>query len=170
MNLQWIGAILIIAGCGGIGFGMALSYKREENTLRQLIRVMDMFCCDLEYRMTPLPELFCKAANTATGQLSKLFSNVAQELENQVAPDAAYCMASALRKTRELPGKVLFALTDLGRSLGQYDLPGQLQGIKAVQASCVRQLEDMENNRTQRIRSYQTLGLCAGAALAILFL
>ena len=170
MNLQWIGAILIIAGCGGIGFGMALSYKREENTLRQLIRVMDMFCCDLEYRMTPLPELFRKAANTATGQLSKLFSIVAQELENQVAPDAAYCMASALRKTRELPGKVLFTLTDLGRSLGQYDLPGQLQGIKAVQASCVRQLDDMENNRTQRIRSYQTLGLCAGAALAILFL
>ena len=25
MNLQWIGAILIIAGCGGIGFGMALA-------------------------------------------------------------------------------------------------------------------------------------------------
>ena len=170
MNLHWIGAILIIAGCGGVGFGMALNYKREENTLRQLIRVMDMFCCELEYRMSPLPELFRKASNTATGQLSKLFACVAQELENQVAPDAAYCMASALRRSRDLPGKILFALTDLSRSLGQYDLDGQLQGIKAVQDSCSRQLNELESNRSQRIRSYQTLGLCAGAALAILFL
>ena len=170
MSLHWIGAVLIVAGCGGVGFGMALNYKREENSLRQLIRVMDMFCCELEYRVTPLPELFRKAANTATGHLAKLFANVAQELENQVAPDATYCMASALRRSRELPGRILFALTDLGRSLGEYDLDGQLQGIKAVQASCTRQLGELESNRTQRIRSYQTLGLCAGAALAILFL
>ena len=170
MNLQWIGAILIIAGCGGVGFGMALNYKREENTLRQLIRVMDMFCCDLEYRMTPLPELFRKASHTATGHLAKLFENVAGELERQIAPDAACCMLSALHRTRDLSGKVIFALTDLARSLGQYDLSGQLQGIKSVQVSCCRQLEELENNRTQRIRSYQTLGLCAGAALVILFL
>ena len=170
MNLHWIGAILIIAGCGGIGFGMALNYKREENTLRQLIQIMDLFCCELEYRMTPLPELFRKASSVATGQLSKLLTNVAQELESQVAPDAACCMSSALRKNRDLPAKVLFALTDLSRSLGEYDLAGQLRGIHSVQVSCSRQLEDLENNRTQRIRSYQTLGLCAGAALAILFI
>lgn len=170
MNLHWIGAILIIAGCGGVGFGMVLNYKREEGALRQLIDVLDMFRCELEYRMTPLPELFRKAANIATGQLSKLFACVSQELESQVAPDAAYCMASALRKSRDLPGKTMFALTDLGRSLGQYDLHGQLQGVDSVQASCRRQLEELESNRTQRIRSYQTLGLCAGAALAILFM
>ena len=170
MNLHWIGAILIIAGCGGVGFSMALHYKREENTLQQLIRVMDMFCCDLECRMTPLPELFRKASHAVSGHLSKLMEMVALELENQVAPDAAYCMASALRKCHELPGKIVFALTDLGRSLGEYDLQGQVQGIKLVQNTCMRQLEDLANNRTQRIRSYQTLGLCAGAALAILFL
>ena len=170
MNLHWIGAILIIAGCGGIGFGMALNYKREENTLRQLIQIMDLFCCELEYRMTPLPELFRKASCVATGQLSKWLTNVTQELESQIAPDAACCMNSALRENRDLPAKVLFALTDLSRSLGEYDLAGQLRGIHSVQASCSRQLEDLENNRTQRIRSYQTLGLCAGAALAILFI
>lgn len=170
MNLRWIGGILIIVGCGGVGFGMALNYKREESILRRLIQVLDMFCCELECRMTPLPELFQKGANMSSGQLAALLAEVARELEAQVAPDAAYCMASALRKCKDIPGKILFALTDLGRSLGEYDLSGQLQGIRAVQASCNHQLDELENNRTQRIRSYQTLGLCAGAALAILFL
>ena len=31
-------------------------------------------------------------------------------------------------------------------------------------------LSRLETNRENRLRSYQTLGLCAGAALAILFL
>jgi stage III sporulation protein AB len=60
MTVRWIGAILIVAGCGGVGFGMALHYKREESTLRQLLKILEMFCCELEYRMTPLPELFMK--------------------------------------------------------------------------------------------------------------
>ena len=32
-----------------------------------------------------------------------------------------------------------------------------------------RELEKMSTDRDQRIRGYQTLGVCAGAALAILF-
>ena len=54
--------------------------------------------------------------------------------------------------------------------MGQFDLSGQLKGFEAVNKDCLRELTDLENNRTQRTRSYQTLGLCAGAALAILFL
>lgn len=170
MTLQWIGAILIIAGCGGVGFGMARNYKREENTLRQLIGVLEIFCCELEYRMTPLPELFKIAAQASSGSLSKLFLAVHNELSKQTAPDASACLSKAILSCRDLPASVIFPLTDLGRTLGEYDISGQLKGIQSVQASCRRKLEDLENNRTQRIRSYQTLGLCAGAALAILFL
>ena len=56
----------------------------------------------------------------------------------------------------------------LGQTLGRFDLPGQLKGIKAVQESCRRELARLERNRDARLRSYQTLGLCAGAALVIL--
>ena len=170
MNLKWIGAIMIIAGCGGVGFNMALHHKKEESALRQIIRVMDMFCNELEYRLTPLPELFQLAAKVANGPVSRAFSVTASELEKQNEPNAAGCMSSALKQINDLPGKAAFALTDISRSLGEYDLSGQLQGIRAARESCQRQLNELESNRTQRLRSYQTLGLCAGAALAILFL
>lgn len=170
MTLQWIGASLIIAGCGGVGFGMALNYKREEIALRQLIQVLDLFCCELEYRMTPLPELFAKAAKTASGSLSKFFGSLSFQLQQQVVPDAASCMQRLLTQSRDLCTSVVFPLNDLSRTIGEYDLGGQITGIQAVQDSCRRKLEEMEANRSQRIRSYQTLGLCAGVALAILFL
>ncbi|MBE6975747.1 MAG: hypothetical protein E7439_00910 [Ruminococcaceae bacterium] len=170
MNLRWIGVFLVVAGCGGVGFGMAWNYKREEGALRQILRVLDQMLCELEYRMTTLPELFRRGAEISTGSVRKLMDCMAVELEQQIAPDAACCMKVALQKTPELPSKAADALWELGSSLGVYDLPGQQMGIRAVRDRCCTLLQEMESQHTQRIRSYQTLGLCAGAALAILLI
>ena len=61
-------------------------------------------------------------------------------------------------------------LLELGRGLGSFDLNGQLRGIEAVRRQAIEALQESVNDRDVRIRSYQTLGLCAGAALAILLL
>jgi len=54
--------------------------------------------------------------------------------------------------------------------LGRFDLPGQLEGIQAVRKRCEESLESIRKNRNERLRSYQTLGVCAGAALAIILI
>ena len=61
-------------------------------------------------------------------------------------------------------------LRNLGRSLGRFDLEGQLRGIDAVRHETLEALEKLTHDQDERLRSYQTLGLCAGAALAILLL
>lgn len=170
MNLQWIGGILIIAGCGGVGFGMALNYKREEAALRKLYKALEFMGSELEYRLTPLPELCRKVAGFSQGSIGTVFYKLAEELDRQVSPDVSCCMGAALGQIRDLPGKAGGALLELGRSLGQFDLEGQVKGISLVKQLCKKELEELEANRSQRIRSYQTLGLCAGAALAILFI
>ena len=48
------------------------------------------------------------------------------------------------------------------------ELPGQQKGFSLAMEQCRLVLEEMAQNRTGRLRSYQTLGLCAGAALALL--
>lgn len=170
MNLHWIGAALIIVGCGGVGFGMALNYKREEAALNHLIKALEYMRCELEYRITPLPELCQKVAAFTSGSIRLLFRNLMQELNAQISPDTLCCMKAALKKTPEMPKKTAAALLELGRSLGQFDLDGQVSEISAVILSCKKELQDMQAERSQRLRSYQTLGLCAGAALAILFI
>ena len=170
MNVKIIGAALIIAGCGGVGFSMASAHRREEKALRQLIRALDYMGCELQYRLTPLPELCRCAAVESGGSVSQLLVNLATELESQVAPDAASCMNAALAKTKGLPQRARKNLLLLGSSLGQFDLQGQLTGLEAARKQCRRELEELSRNRDVRLRSYQTLGLCAGSALAILFL
>lgn len=168
--LKWIGAILVIAGCGGFGFLMAAAHRRTEQCLRRLIGALDYMECELQYHLTPLPDLCRQAASESTGEIRELFCALAQELEDQVSPDVQSCMHAAIHKLPALPGQAEDALKELGSSLGRFDLSGQLRGLEAVRATCRRSLEEMSQNREVRLRSYQTLGLCAGAALAILFI
>ena len=170
MSCRWIGAVLVIAGCGGCGFSIAAGYMREEGTLRQLLRALNCMEWELQYRLTPLPELCRQAGKETGGALKEVFWNLAEELEQRTFPDAADCMAAALNRSRELPRRIQEILKLLGRTLGRFDLPGQKQGLEEARAACRMALDALEKKRENRLRSYGTLGLCAGAALAILFL
>lgn len=170
MSIKWIGALLVMTGCGGFGFAMAASHRREERNLSQLIRALEYMRCDLTCRMTPLPQLCRHASRSADGVISAVLELLARELEMQLAPDARACMASALSQIAVLSPALAGLLGELGATLGEFDLPGQLRGIDMTIESARRELEALSENRTHRLRSYQTLGLCAGAALAILFI
>lgn len=170
MTYKWIGAICIIVSCGGFGFAMGAMQLREEKTLRQLISALDYMECELQYRLTPLPDLCRQAGADSRGCIREVFGKLAYELESQVSPDVESCMRAALRETDNLPKYTLEAFVLLGQSLGRFDLPGQLKGLDGVRLACRRRLEELTVNKEPRLRSYQTLGLCAGAALAILFI
>lgn len=170
MNYKWIGAMLVIAGCGGFGFSLASSHRRKETMLSQMLGILDFMECQLQYKLTPLPELCRLASKEATSGLRQLFMLFAKEMEQQIAPDAASCMAAALAQVQTLNGSMRLICSELGHSLGNFDLPGQLKGLESVRKSCQRILDSLECNREVRLRCYQTLGICAGVALVILFI
>jgi len=170
MQYKWIGAMLIILGCGGFGFSLAASHIREETLLRQLIGILDYMECELQFHMTPLPDLCRKAGEDTQGKLRPVFLALAQGLDDQQSSDVASCMTKAMGRSRGIPDKTADNLRLLGNSLGRFDLDGQLMGLEAVRSNCRKDLQRLTNNRDARLRSYQTLGVCAGAALAILLL
>lgn len=169
MTYKWIGAALVIAGCSGFGFTLASAQRKNEKLLRQFLQLLEDMECLLQYKLMPLPELCRSSVRRISGPLRTIILMFAQELEQQVAPDAPSCMGAALAKCRNLSGSVRYLVSELGQSLGVYDLAGQLQGLESVRKNCERVLKNLECNREVRIRSYQTLGICAGVALAILF-
>lgn len=169
MTYKWVGAILVIAGCGGGGFSIASSYKREEKYLKQMVSVLQYMESELQYRLTPLPELCRRAGEEAGGILREILFALAKELGLQVSPDAYSCMMAAMRKSRDIPKSLRRVLLQLGHTLGRFDLNGQLCGLQAVRTQCEIELKKYEKDRDIRLRSYQTLGICAGVALAILF-
>ena len=101
-------------------------------------------------------------------KLKKTFSHTGKVMEEQVSPDVGLCTVLALKETTALPSSASAQIQALGQTLGRFDLMGQITSLERCKQSCLCELEVMEHQQSQRLRSYQTLGFCAGAALAIL--
>lgn len=169
MIIRIFGAILVVAASAGFSVTMAASCRQEEQSLRHLIRSLEFMSCELSYRQTPLPQLCRKTSASTDGIISALFLALGQALERQTAPDAEGCMTEVLEQV-SLPPVIHRLLRELGSTLGCFDLPGQLRGIEGVISSAEQALRHHREEKGSRLRSYQTLAMCTGAALAILML
>ena len=168
MTPKLLGAVLILTGCGGFALRICASYKREEEMLRQLHCALDQMQCELQFRMTPLPELCALAGNICDGRISRFWMQLSEELCRQISPDVSGCFNAAKASAGAFPGQIDRILEEFCKSLGQFDVQGQIQALEAAKNRCKSAMERMETNRDERLRSYQTLGICAGAALVIL--
>ena len=170
MILKVIGAVMILAGCGGFGFHIVLSHRQQIVELKQLLAALDYISCELNYHLTPLPELCRRVAARCNGTIQRAFDLLGKEMDNQISPNVEKCMKSVLRGIEYAPFATKQCLQILGHSLGYFELNGQLKGIESVRAECQQQLQQLSQNDKLRMRSCQTLALCAGAAIVILFI
>ena len=167
MTVKLFGALLVLLSCGGYGFMIAASHRTEVKYLQAYLQALDLMECELQYRLTPLPELCNIGASVSVGTLKQFFCTLGKELNNQISPNVEACIYTVLSVVK-LPRRTTEVIELLGRSLGRFDAEGQLKGLRYVKAETERILAALMDNQDLRLRSYQTLGLCAGAAIVIL--
>lgn len=170
MIAKYLGALLVVFGCTGFGFLLALSRRREEQLLQQLYNVLVFMESELTYRLTPLPDLCIAATRPAGTVLGQVLLQLAEQLQQQNAGDVALCMESVLSSYPELPRSSSHVLRQLGESLGIFDLSGQLRGLQLCQETCKNTLRSIRQHIQEQAKCYRLLGGCAGAALVILLL
>ena len=170
MIYKVLGASMIIISCAFLGFGSAAGYSREVGilqTLRSAIRYMKN---ELTCRAVPLPSLCRSAAQASNGVVREFMQNLASELEAQICTNPLQCTLCALSRTKGTPLSMQDAIRMLGKTIGVFDLQGQLDGFDEI---CIYLDELILKRSTQmdaRIRSYRTVGVCAGIALAIILI
>jgi stage III sporulation protein AB len=169
MIIKIIGAVLVICACTGFGFRFAALHKKCERSLVELVQVIDYLICQIKYQKTPLALLFKQAAVSTSGSLKRLLLSFGEELESQVFPDIYICMKRLLGKFPDIPPTSKELLIKMSTTLGKFDLNGQVLELEGVRNEAIGKIKTLAENRDVRLRTYQTLGLCAGAALAILF-
>ncbi len=160
----------MLLSCGGFGLFLCVLHRREERMLKQLLSVLEDMQCMLRYQLTPLPDLCHDVGLRSRGWVKQIFLQLGQELESCVCTDVSSAMERVLSCVVLPSGKAKENLLILGNSLGRFDLEGQLQGLESLRQKCSQDISDLLCDQQQRLRSYQTLGLCAGAALVIIFL
>ena len=149
---------------------IAAFHRKEVETLKRLIYILDFMGSELEYRMPALSELCRRASEECSGGLRNVFLHLSLELDDQISPDVKHCMDFVLSKSRDIPKEAFHCLSLLGENLGRFDLQGQLKALDFVKSECQDKLKKLQGNSDVRLRSYRTLGLCGGIALIILLM
>ena len=170
MIYRVLGACLIVLGCGGAGFLVAANARRETATLKSVITVLEYWKNELSFHLTPLPELCRQSATQNSGIIGQFLDTVATELERQISPNVEKCIYAALHNFTDMPVLSKQIIESLAKNLGRFDIDGMLQNIESSLSDAHLLLEQHTNNQDLRVRNYRTLGLCAGAAIVILFI
>ena len=156
--------------CGGAGFYYSVEQRIEEHMIRQMIKAIEIMECEISYRLSTLTELCVAAANETEGTVSSLLRKFSELLIKQETTDIKRCMELAVETQKCLPCRIKHLTLQFAGSLGKFDIDGQLIGLESAKGSCERQLKELTANKQIRQRGYQTLGLCAGAAIIILLI
>lgn len=170
MSAKWMGAILVIVGCGGVGMAMCANHRKAEQALEALLRSLEWMVWELRDRMPPLSVLCRDGARVGGGTAGKILMAFAEELDSQLTPDVQVCMEAVLARFERIPQPLGEQLRLLGEGLGCFDLAGQLSQLEAAANRCALTLENLRNGSNQRLRSYRAMAICAGIALAIVLI
>lgn len=166
MIQRLLGGALVFAGCAGLGFMKAGQLRKEEVLLADSVLLMNRMENELSCRVTPLPAL-CALAEQCKPELKRLYRLLAEELTKQMLPNVSDCMKQSLQNVT-LPESVSSIHDRLGETFGYFDLDGQLRELEAVKKTAEQQLKIIQEDQKNKMKTYQTLGLCAGASLVIL--
>ena len=170
MTLRIVGAVLIVAGCGGAGFLLSTAYRREIASLSALVEMFNYFECELQYNNSPLSDIFASFASNRKDTIGEFCDLLAKEIDTQVCPNAHACILAALEKRKNIPKETALLIKKFGLTLGKFSTNGQILEIRSIRTETKNKLDILLNDQDTKLRNYKTLGICAGAAIVILFI
>lgn len=125
---------------------------------------------EIGFAATPFARLCERAAETDGDAVGAFFRSLAKTALRPELPAEGRTRSAAREAGLSLPQPAMTALERLFDGFGSFDREGQLCQLRLAQAELARLDEELRQSMDGRCRSYQTLGLAAGAAILILVL
>ena len=170
--MRILGAVLVIAASAFVGFGFAAAVRRQCRQQEALLSALELMKNEMQYRMTPLEDVFAMLRNVRESAVAELFEHWSENLYGTQLMSVEAALQRAVEQTHELnlPPESLQTLRSLSQSLGKLDADGQCSAIQLSQTQLQNQLAIARAGSEKRAQSYRTVGVCAGLALAVILL
>ena len=166
--LRFLGAAFVVLSSAWVGFSSARRLRRAGRELDELRAALEQMESELRCASPTYAAVCKRLSETATGAVSQFFSALADD-----ASDSDFEPVGATRRAVERSGLILqpaafLALEQLFDGFGRFDLTGQLRQLGLAREALSHQAGRLREQTEAKCRSYEILGLCAGAAVLIL--
>lgn len=155
-----------------MGLRLAATAKKQQTQTLALIDATLRLRHELQYNLTPLPEVFELLSRAANREIGAFFGNIAARVQRVEGCAVGFACRRSLAKTPGLclPEGTRQTLMSLFDTLGKYDLEGNLQAIDLALSRLREQARGLHDSVRARCRTYLTLGVCTGLAVAVILL
>lgn len=169
--MKWIGFLLVLAGTGGIGLSLVGEYALRIRTLGQ-IRDMMHYINDLVlYEYASLPEAFARTAERMEAPFSDFLRKVAGQLEEFSGEEISFLWKNNAQMLKDTMNKKDYLeFSECMQQTGFSDAKGQSQALKAYEQRLELMLHRLSEQKEEKCRLYQTLGIMSGVFVCILLL
>ena len=169
--IRFLGAAMLIAGCGGLGLSAVNRLDSRVRDLRELSAGLEILQRELGWRLSPLPKALKAAAEGTHEQAARFFDFCAQGSKQlDGAPFQTLWNEGVEQCPLRLSREDKALLEQLGPILGRYDGDSQRQAVENVLTGLSRQRVQAEDDRRRLGRVYGVLGLTAGLFLTLVLI
>lgn len=167
--MKWIGFLLVLAGTGGVGLSLVGEYTLRIRTLGQIRDMMHYINDLILYEYASLPEAFTKAAGRMEAPFSDFLKKVAFQMEEFSGEDISFLWQNNAQMLKSRMNKKDYAeFTVCMQQTGFSDAKGQSQAIKSYEQRLELILHRLSEQKEEKCRLYQTLGIMSGVFVCIL--
>lgn len=158
--MKWLGALLVVSGCGSVGFLWTAELRRQIALLETLCRLIHRIQTELRQRNTPLPEILEEIPGLDV---------LAKKLRTGMTVPAA-AQPYLLKLAQQGLPQTTHSLSQLCEVLGRYDGTTQAAACDQALGQMEVQKADLLRELQEKGKLYHTVPLFFGAiaALAIL--
>lgn len=170
--IRIIGAALVVLSSGAVGFCFARAVRLQCAQLEGLLWALDTMQSEMSARLTPLAQIFTMLSACRQKDTAAFFAEAGRALSTQPYCTVPVSFRRGFQQAKRFrPGdESVQALYGLSVNLGRFELESQLAAIERAKASVTAALLSLQGQKRARCRSYETIGICAGLALAVVLL
>lgn len=156
-----------------IGYLLANRYSARVSEINDILLALEIFETKIKYTYDSLSTVFFYIADNLKTKIYRIFFITAEELNENKNDSAGNIFKNVVEEEKiflSLKKEDIEILKELGISLGQTDLEGQLKNIRLVKGSLEKELENAQGEKLKNYKMYRNLGVLSGLIIIIILL
>lgn len=167
-ELRILGAAFVVCSSAWVGFASARRLRRSGRELEGLRAALEQMDGELRCSEPTYAAVCARLSETASGAVARFFSALAADASASDFEPIGATRRAVEQSGLDLPPAAFLALEQLFDGFGRFDLAGQLRQLALAREALSHQAVRLREQTEAKCRSYEVLGLCAGAAVLIL--
>lgn len=152
-----------------LGFEKAFTYEEIQENLNEFMKIIELMIAQIKIEGATLPEVICKVSFRQDGEIGKVLQDTAETIKLNEGKELNTIWKEQMNHmTMVLPTKIEKEWIHLFDQTGFYDRDAQLKQLQYVYEIMKEEFKQMDKQKKEKCRLYQSMGFLISLFVIIL--